>query len=239
MPKAPVLFAPLQKIGVRALLDDHATLEVGHQVAALDCGKPVGHDEARPASHELLHGRNQVPLGAHVERGCGLVEQHDGRIPKQGPRNADTLPLSAAEHQASLPDRCVVAIGQVAQEVVQLSQPGCPLHLLIRGIWPAVSDVEADRLVEEGTILRDDAEVRAEGGRRQLAHVLAIDEHLPLVRICESVKQPQQRALAGSARPDDCGSRARRDHQRGTGQHHVGAVGQVDIPELQSPSSEV
>jgi hypothetical protein len=62
--------------------------------------------------------------------------------------------------------------------------------LVVCGIDAAVADVVLDCIVEEGGVLRDDANFLTETGKGDGANVLAVDEDAAGLDVIEAVQQP-------------------------------------------------
>ena len=80
-----------------------------------------------------------------VGEGGGLVQNDDGRIFQQHPRDGDALLFAAGEPFAGFARRGVVALRQLCNELLALGGPGSGLHLLIRGSGVAQADVFQQR----------------------------------------------------------------------------------------------
>ena len=63
-------------------------------------------------------------LDPRVDRGGGVVEQQQPGVGDQRPGEGDPLPLAAGEGEPLLADDGVVAVGQLADELVGLRRPG-------------------------------------------------------------------------------------------------------------------
>src|SRR5690606_1976664 len=118
--EAGVEAAPRRERLVRPVLDDAAPVEDEDAVGAADGREAVGDDERgaplRQPVERLLHG----PLALGVERARRLVEEEDGGVLQDGPRDGDPLALPARELHAPLADRRRVALGERRDEVVDV-----------------------------------------------------------------------------------------------------------------------
>ena len=83
------------------------------------------------------------------------------------------------------------------------SGAGRGLDLLLRNMGLAVGDVVAHRVVEQHRFLRDDADLRAQRGEGDVAHIVAVDQDASGGHVEEARDQMNQRALAGAAGTDD------------------------------------
>src|SRR5581483_4691383 len=147
-----------------------------------------------------------------------------------GARDGDALLLAAGEAVAALADDRVVAVGEAADEVVDVGGAGSARDLVIAGIGLGVADVVADRGVEQVGLLRDDADRAVQRLERELADVVAIDADAAFGRVVEAGEEVRQGGLAGARWADEGGDAAGRDLQgdvvEGAGAR---AVGEADV----------
>ena len=80
--------------------------------------------------------------------------------------------------------------------------------LVERGVGTAVGDVVADRHREQEGLVEHDADVRAQAGHREVAHVVPVDEHAAAVDVVEAGEEAGHGRLARSR----CGPPAPRSH---------------------------
>ena len=93
-------------------------------------------------------------LDFRVERRGRLVEHQDRRILQDHARDRDALALSAGKFHAALADLRLVAapafpILQVEDELVRMRELRCRDNLGVGCARPAVTDVVADRAVQQ------------------------------------------------------------------------------------------
>ena len=110
---------------VAAPLDDPALFQDHDAVGVLDGGEPVGDDEGGPPGHQGVHARLDQGLGPGVDGAGGLVQDQHRRVGHRRPGDGQQLPLALAEVGAVAGEQGVVAVGQTADEVVGVGQPGC------------------------------------------------------------------------------------------------------------------
>ena len=162
---------------VLAALRDAAVIEHHDLVGQRDGGRPVGDDERGAVVGDLLQGAADLELRLHVDAGGGVVQDEDARVHHEGARDGDALPLAAAEREAAFADDRVVALGEGLDELIGLGGLRGLAHLVVGGLRTAQADVLGDRLAEQERVLVDDADVTAQVGEAQVAHVLAVHEH--------------------------------------------------------------
>ena len=93
---------------MRAAFHDAAGVEHHDLVGAAHGGEAVRDDQHRPVAHQLLDGLLHQPLALGVERAGGLVEDQDGRVAEQRPRDGHPLPLAAGEARPLLAQQALV-----------------------------------------------------------------------------------------------------------------------------------
>ena len=116
-------------------------------------------------------------LHLHVDGARGVVEDQDRRVDEQRAGDGDALALAARQRVAALADHGVVPLGQVTDEAGGTGRLGGRPDLVHGGIGPSVGDVLPDRHREEEGLVEDDADVGAQAGEGQVAHVVAVDVH--------------------------------------------------------------
>mmetsp|Transcript_11563 Transcript_11563/g.29319 ORF Transcript_11563/g.29319 Transcript_11563/m.29319 type:complete len:331 (-) Transcript_11563:430-1422(-) len=167
------------KLVVGALLEHAAAAEDNDLVGVAHGGQTVGDHEGgallleQQVIERLLHNA----LALVVQRRGGLVEDENGRVADDGAGNRHALLLAAGHGAATLAHEGFKALGQLGDEVVRVRGAGGRLDFLARGLGAVhgtVRDVLGDGGGEEDGLLADEANVVAEPGELQVAHVLAI-----------------------------------------------------------------
>ena len=179
-----------------APLDDAAVVQHHDHVAVLHGGQPVGDDEHRAALHQLVHAPLHQQLRAGVDGGGGLVQNHHRRIGHGGPGDGDELPLALGKVSAVGGEQGVVSLGQAADEVVGVGQPGRGVDLLFGGVQLAVADVLHHRAGEQVGVLQNDAQRPAQIGLFDLVDVDAVVTNLAVGNVVEAVDQVGDGGLA-------------------------------------------
>ena len=80
---------------VCAELNDRAAVKDGDFIAEFAGRKPVTYVDSRLVSGDLIEFLVDFGFGDRVERGGRLVEDYEGRVLVERPRNRDLLPLAA------------------------------------------------------------------------------------------------------------------------------------------------
>ena len=132
----------------------------------------------------------------HVEVREGLVEQEDLRLAGDGPAEGHALPLAPGQRRRfALEERFDPEALRHLGDPIRDDPPVEPTHL------EAEREVLAHRHVGiEGVVLEDHGDVAPL--RRQVRHVLAIDEDAAATRGLDSGRDPQEGALAAARRTE-------------------------------------
>jgi len=126
-----------------------------------------------------------------VERTRGFVEQEDGSILEHDACDSDALALTAAEFDAPFAHMCMVActargIAQGHDEIVRLGALRCRHHVGVAGIRPAVTDIVADRPVQQRGVLSHHADLSPEAVLSGESDILSVDENSTPGQIVET-----------------------------------------------------
>ena len=134
-------------------LGDATVLDEGDPVGAADRREAMGDDQGSAVTHRRVERRLDQRLVLVVEMAGGFVEHHDARVLQQQPCDRQPLLLAAAEPVAALTDDRVVAVGERSDRVVDPSGLRRVDELLVGGLGIGVTQVVADRLVEQVRVL--------------------------------------------------------------------------------------
>src|SRR5262245_57485788 len=138
-----------------AALDDGAGLDHQDAVGVHDGGEAVGDYDGGAPFAEFGERLLDVTLGFRIERGGGLVEQDDRRIPDQRARDRDALALAARQFEAVFANRRVVATRKDHDEIVRMRGLGRGDDFGLGRTGPAEGDVVAHRSPEQKYVLTD------------------------------------------------------------------------------------
>src|SRR3546814_15681006 len=92
-------------------------------------------------------------------------------------RSGDALALAAGQFHAVLADQGVVAFRQCHDEIMGGGMAGGSLDVGKIGFRPAIGDVGADAVVEQGQFLADKGDVPAQKGGRPLTSIHPVYRH--------------------------------------------------------------
>ena len=151
------------QLGVRARGHDAPVLEQDHPVGQADGRQPVGDHDGRAALQQRRQGGVDLGLDLHVDGAGGVVEHEQPGVHEQGAGDGDALALTARQRVAPLADDAVVAVGQLADEVVGLRGAGGGDDLVERRVGPAVGDVVAHRHREQERLVEHQPHVASAG----------------------------------------------------------------------------
>ena len=185
---------------MRAALDDAAVIQADDHVGVAH-GAQAMSDHKRGASvHERIHAALHDGLGARVDGGRGLVQDHDGRVGHGGARNAHELALALGELRAVVGEHGVVAVRQVLDERVGARQLGGLDALIVRGIQTAVADVVHHRAGEQVDVLQHHSQRTTQVVLVDLVHVDAVVADLAVGDVVKAVDQVGDGGLARAGR---------------------------------------
>ena len=219
---------------VGADVGDPAAVQHRDPVGQRQGGPAVRDQDGGTAADQLPQGAQDLGLDPRVDRAGGIVEQHDPRIGEQCPGERDPLALAAGQGQAALAHQGVVAVGQFPDELVGLGGPSRRLDLLGAGRRTAVGDVGGDGVGEQEAVLEDHADLRAQVGQPQRAHVHSADPQGSVVHVVEAGDEHGQGRLARTGPADDGQRLAGLDVQIQPAQHRLGSgVAEPDVGEAQ------
>ena len=100
------------QLGVRARLRDAPVVEGEDAVGADHARQPMREDQRRAPLHQPVERLLDHRLALRVHRRERLVQDQDGRVPQERPRDGDALALAAGEPDAALAHHGLVAPGQ-------------------------------------------------------------------------------------------------------------------------------
>ena len=167
-----------------------------------------------------------------VDRAGGIVEHEHPRVGEDRAGERDTLPLAAAEREATLAEEGVVAEGQAQDEVVGTGKPRGSFHIRVRCIGSRERDVRRDRVVEQKCVFEHDRDCVSQVGQREVADVDAVDGDGALVHVVEAHQQASERGLSATGGADHGDRRARRNVQIEVAKHLVvRVVPEADVAE--------
>src|SRR5436190_5294107 len=112
-------------------LDDAAVVEHQNARGVAHRGQPVGDHKGGALLHQFVKRRLHLQLGGGVERAGRLVEDQNGRVFHQRPRDREALALAAREHPPALADAGREAFRVGFDEIERLRFLGGRANLLV------------------------------------------------------------------------------------------------------------
>ena len=164
----------------------------------------MSNHETRATFHERIHGTLDVLFGTRVHRACCFIQNQNVTIRQNCSRNSQKLSLTLADVACVLVDHKVVPTGKCLNEVMRAARLCRSFHLFIACVKAPITNVVANRAVEQPRILQNHAETRTNIGAAEFTHITPIDTNSAIVDVVETHEQFDQRRLA----------RARWSHQR-------------------------
>ncbi len=217
------------QLGVGAVLHHAPLVEDEDAVGADHAREPVGEDEGRAALHQPVERFLDHRLALGVDGRERLVQDQDRRVAQERARDGDALALAAREPHPPLAHDGLVAVGQPRDELLRIGGAGGRRELGRRRVGLAHAQVLLDGAVEEIGVLVDHREPAPQLVERQVTHVVAAEQHPPLLGIVEAEEEPRHGGLARAARPHDAHALAGLDLE---GEPVVGGPPAAGIGEL-------
>lgn len=148
-----------------------------------------------------------------IEVACCLVEDEDGWIFQDSPRNTHPLALAAGELNAALANERAISLLHFHNERMGEGSFRRLSYFLRGGAGLAVSDVFSDRPREEVYLLRHHRNLVAQTLLGDVAEVLAVDEQSPAVWVEGAEEKVDKCGLAAAGSADEChGGAGEDDH---------------------------
>lgn len=186
-------------------------------------------DEAGPVLHEDFERLLNELFGFRIERGGRLVENENRRVLEERARDGHALPLPHGQARASLSHDRVVLVGEVFDEPVRVRGFGRRNDPLHRNVQPPVGDVVPDRVVEEHRLLRDEADLLAQGFERDRTDLVAVEQNAAGGGVVKARQEVCDRGLAGARRADERNSLAPQDRHVDAVQDLLVVVGEIHV----------
>ena len=184
-----------------ALLGNAAPLHDHHAVGMFDGGQAVCNDQRGAALHQALQRVLHQPFGFGVERRGCFVQNQDGRILVQGPRNGQPLTLSARELCGVVADDGVDALGQSGDMPCQVRGFQAVAHPLFvhRG---SQRHIGGNAVVEHDHVLAHHRKLRAQRPQVPVLNGMTIDQDVSLHRCNKTWQKVDECGLARAGWPD-------------------------------------
>jgi hypothetical protein len=126
----------------------HCTSAMG-KIDTEDGGQAVGDDQGDAAMLNGFEGVLEELLAGGVEVVDGFVLNQNGRIFQEGTGNGDALLFSAGEPESAFNDQCVVAVGELGNEIVNVRGAAGFDHLGLGGLRPGIEQIRTRGVLKE------------------------------------------------------------------------------------------
>src|SRR5581483_8517608 len=94
---------------------------------------------------------------------------------KQSARNRQPLSLPSAQLQSSFPNRRFIAFWQLCDEFMRARRLGRRIYVFFLGVGPSVGDIVENRIVEQKSVLRNDADFFAQAAQPDMPNIVPIN----------------------------------------------------------------
>ncbi len=158
----------------------------------------MGDEDGGAALHDLTEAGEDALFGVGIDRGEGVVEDEDARVADDGSGDGGALFLAAGESDSALANHGLEAAGELEDLVSDVGDGGGLFDLLGGGVRGAEGDVVADGVGEEEGLLRDEADVSAEGLEGEGADGAVVDEDGAGVGVLEAGDEVDEGGFAGA-----------------------------------------
>ena len=140
-------------------------------------GRPMrDDDDGHSLFLELRDAIGQCGVAIRIQVRAGFVQHDQAWIAVDRPRQSDSLTIAAREHRPALAHLGLVAIGQAQDHLMHAGELRGLNDLLVGAILES-ADIGRDRIGEQLDVLRQIAEVTAEGVLRPGRDIGAIKAH--------------------------------------------------------------
>ena len=215
---------------MRAALDDAALLQDHDAVAVLDRGQAVRNHERRAPLHQGVHAALHQRFGARVDGGGRFVQNQRGRVGNRGAGNRQQLPLPLREVCAVARQHRIVAVGQLADELVRIGEL-CGFNARrVRCVQAAVADVVQHRAGEQVRVLQHHAEAAAQIRLANLVDVDVVVADFAVLNVVEAVNQVRDGGFARARAADEGNLLSRHGVHGDVVQHRLfGRVAEINV----------
>lgn len=139
---------------MRPLFDNLPVIYNQHLVCIPDRSETVGDNKAGPPFHEPQKRLLDMCLSAGVYTACRFIQDQYARVCQDGPGYGKELPLPLTEVAGTFIELCLIAMGQLTDEIIGICHPGCTHNLFIGCIQPSVTDILYNCVGKEEGVLQ-------------------------------------------------------------------------------------
>ena len=203
-------------------------------VVVLDGGQSVGNGQGRAAMGQLFEALAHKDLALVVEGAGGFVQNEDGRVLQEDPRDRNALLLTARELDAPLTHIGIKTVLQGADKALCARQTGRFDNFLPGRAGLTVGDVIRHRTAEQVDVLLDDADVLPQALEGDVLDVLPVDEDAASRHLVEAGDEVAERRLAAAGRADQRQTLTGLDVKADMVEHLVVVVGVLEADVLEA-----
>ncbi len=161
-------------------------------IGIADGGEAMSDDDGGAALAESTQGALYAAFGLYVDGGGGFIEHQHGRIGHVRARQADQLALPMAQVRAERAHVGVITVSQTLQCFVRTEIAGSGDQLLVAGVGCGQAQIVEDAAAEQNVVLQHHADMTAQAGLGQLAHVVPVQGDGPFDDVVEASQQLHQ-----------------------------------------------
>src|SRR5579884_2000753 len=189
--------------------DDAPLVQDNNLIGIHDRAHSLSNDQHRRIQDFLSERHTYSGIGLEIKRGEAIIKNVNLGLSHQGPGDGQALLLAARNVRAALSDDGIVAVFHLGDKLGGLCDLSGVLHLFLRRILFAVTDIFRDGPREEDRFLWHKTDFRPQMLLRHLAHIHAINQDPATVYVVKAWYQADQRRFARTGTADDCRDLAR------------------------------
>ena len=213
----------------------HAAVVEHDDVIGFPHGRqPVCDDQRGAFLHQALERAAHQRLVDRVEMRRRLVQNENGCVFQERPRDRDALTLAAGKVDAALAHHGLQAVGQGRDKIAERRARNRILDIRRGRIGARDRDIGVERVVEEIGVLGHQGDTRTQRIELRGAEVFARHIERAAVRVPKAHEQMRDRRLAGARGADQ-----RQRFAGGHGEAHIAQrltvlarIGEIDVAQL-------
>ena len=182
---------------------DFPVLQHQNGVGVADRGQTVSDHQGGTVGHQPVHALLDVFFRPGIHGRGRLVQNQDGGPGNGRPCDIEKLPLPLAQIGAVPFYHGIIPFFQTHDEGMRAGGFRRLLHLLIRGVQPAVADVLPDRACEKVGILQHHGDIPAQTVPPDIPDVHVVNGDFSPVNIIKAVDQVGDGGLARTGGADE------------------------------------
>ncbi len=182
-------------------------------------------------------GRDDDPLILAIETCRGFVQDQNGTFAQRSAGNGEPLPLPVREGTAALGDHRVIALRQLAYELMCACQTGRGFDLRLGRLRVGQADVLGNGGRQHKRILQHDGHLRTNRVHLEIADIVTVNANAALSWILQAQQEARDRRFARPRWAHDGDHLAGRNPQLKPPEDRLTvAVAEMNVLELQPPA---